>query len=91
MTEVEMLLLVDEIVREVTGVKKLTMDTEFVNDLELNSMDVANLVCAFEERFDTDIPMKDVRNLMQVRDVIRYMQKWEHMRDADGRTDENDL
>ena len=91
MTEEEMLLLVEEIVREVTGGKKLTMDTEFVNDLALNSMDVANLVCAFEERFDTDIPMKDVRNLMQVRDVIRFLHKWDHGGDADGRTDENDL
>lgn len=81
MTEEDMLHLVEDIVREVTGVAKLTMDTEFVNDLALNSMDVANLVCAFEEKFDTDIPMKDVRNLMQVRDVIRYMQKREQMPD----------
>lgn len=77
MTEEEMLRIVEEIVREVTGVERLTMDTEFVKDLALNSMDVANLVCAFEEKFDTEIPMKDVRNLTQVRQVIQYMRKRE--------------
>ena len=82
MTEEDMLHLIEDIVSEVTGVNKLTMDTEFVNDLALNSMDVANLVCAFEEKFDTDSPMKDVRNLMQVRDVIHYMQKREQMSDT---------
>ena len=75
MTEKELFEIVGDIVKEVTGIECLTMDTEFVNDLALNSMDVANLISAFEERFDVDIPMKDVRNLMQVRDVIQYMKK----------------
>ncbi|MBU3875720.1 acyl carrier protein [Faecalicatena sp. AGMB00832] len=77
MTEEALFGIVEEIVREVTGVACLTMDTEFVNDLAFNSMDVANLISAFEEKFDVDIPMKDVRNLMQVRDVIQYMKKME--------------
>ncbi|MBA4697893.1 MAG: acyl carrier protein [Ruminococcus sp.] len=67
--------LVEDIIREVTGVERLTMDTDFVKDLALNSMDVANLICAFEERFDVEIPMKDVRKLVQVKDIIRYMQE----------------
>ena len=75
MTEKELFEIVEDIVKEVTGIECLTMDTEFVNDLALNSMDVANLISAFEERFYVDIPMKDVRNLMQVRDVIQYMKK----------------
>lgn len=75
MTEEEMFQLVEDIIREVTGVERLTLDTDFVKDLALNSMDVANLVCAFEESFDAEIPMKDVRNLVQVKDVIRYIKK----------------
>ena len=75
MTEEEMFRLVEDIIREVTGVERLTMDTDFVKDLALNSMDVANLICAFEERFDAEIPMKDVRKLVQVKDIIRYMQE----------------
>ncbi len=75
MTEEGMFRLVEDIIREVTGVERLTMDTDFVKDLALNSMDVANLICAFEERFDVEIPMKDVRKLVQVKDIIRYMQE----------------
>lgn len=33
-----------EVVYEVTGIDNLTMDTEFVNDLAFNSMDLANMV-----------------------------------------------
>lgn len=75
MTEEEMFQLVEDIIREVTGVERLTLDTDFVKDLALNSMDVANLICAFEEKFDSEIPMKDVRNLVQVKDIIRYIEK----------------
>lgn len=75
MTEEGMFRLVEDIIREVTGVERLTMDTDFVKDLALNSMDVANLICAFEEKFDVEIPMKDVRKLVQVKDIIRYMQE----------------
>lgn len=32
-----------------------------------------NVVCAFEEHFDIDIPSRDVWQMRQVIDVIRYM------------------
>lgn len=38
---------------------------------------MANLVCAFEDRFQVEIPVRDVWKLSQVRDVIDYMQKKE--------------
>lgn len=43
-----------------------------VRDLGLNSFDVMNIVCAFEDYFDTTIPTRDVWKLHQVRDVIEY-------------------
>ena len=57
---------IEELVYQVTGISELTPDTDFIRDLALNSLDVANLVCAFEDRFQVEI---------QVRDVIEYMQK----------------
>ena len=32
-----------------------------------------NVVCAFEEHFDVEIPNRDVWQLRQVKDVIEYM------------------
>ena len=67
--------IVKEIVYKVTSKTGLTMDTDFVTDLELNSFDVMNIVCAFEDRFDTTIPTRDVWKMRRVSDVLDYMQK----------------
>ena len=65
--------LVQQVVYEVTGKTGLTMDTDFVADLELNSFDIMNIVCAFEDRFDTTIPIRDVWKMRRVCDVLSYM------------------
>lgn len=70
-----MLEVIQKIVYKITGKKGLTMDTDFIKDLELNSFDIMNIVCAFEERYDTNIPTRDVWKLHQVRDVVDYMLK----------------
>ena len=66
MRKEDYLSVIEELVYQVTGISELTPDTDFIRDLALNSLDVANLVCAFE-----------VWKLSQVRDVIDYMQKKE--------------
>ena len=71
-----MLELIQNIIYEVTGKSGITCDTDFVQDLALNSFDVMNIVSAFEEYFDTSIPTRDVWQLRQVQDVIDYM--YEH-------------
>ena len=47
-----MLEIIQKIIFEVTGKSEVTIDTDFVRDLELNSFDVMNIVCAFEDYFD---------------------------------------
>ena len=67
--------LIQDVIYQVTGKNGITYDTDFVQDLGLNSFDVMNIICVFEERFDTDIPNRDVWQLRQVKDVIAYMKK----------------
>ena len=67
--------LIQKIVYEVSGREGLTYDTDFVQDLGLSSFDIMNIVCAFEDHFDTEIPPRDVWQLHQVQDVIAYMKK----------------
>ena len=64
---------IQDTVGSVTGKKGLVYDTDFVKDLGLNSFDIMNVVCAFEEYFDVEIPNRDVWQLRQVKDVIEYM------------------
>ena len=70
-----MLNLIRTIIFQVTGKEGLTYDTDFVQDLGLNSFDIMNVVCAFEEHFDMEIPTRDVWQMRQVKDVIDYMKK----------------
>ena len=73
--EEEMLNLIRTIIFQVTGKEGLTYDTDFVQDLGLNSFDIMNVVCAFEEHFDMEITTRDVWQMRQVKDVIDYMKK----------------
>jgi len=67
--------IIKEIVYEVTGKSNLALETDFQEDLALNSFDIMNIICAFEERFDISIPVRDVWQLHKVKDVIAYMKK----------------
>lgn len=66
---------IQDTIFKVTGRKGLVPETDFVKDLGLNSFDIMNVVCAFEEYFDVEIPNRDVWQLRQVKDVIAYMIK----------------
>ena len=68
-----MLQLIQDIIYEVTGKQGITFDTDFIQDLALNSFDVMNIISAFEEHFDTTIPTREVWHLHQVKDVINYL------------------
>ncbi len=73
--EEKLFLFIKETVGRVTGKKGIVYDTDFVKDLGLNSFDVMNIVCAFEDHFDVEIPSRDVWKLHTVKDVIDYMIK----------------
>ena len=68
-----MLELIQDIIYDVTGKKDVTLETDFVQDLALNSFDVMNIISAFEDHFDTTIPTREVWALRQVKDVVDYL------------------
>ncbi|MDD4511098.1 MAG: acyl carrier protein [Oscillospiraceae bacterium] len=68
-----MLELMQKIIFQVTGKSDITYDTDFIQDLALNSFDIMNIISAFEDQFDISIPTRDVWKLHQVKDAIAYM------------------
>ncbi len=74
----ELLELIRKIVYDVTGRTAVTYDTDFVRDLGLTSFDIINMVCAFEEHYNAEIPTRDIWQLHTVQDVIEYMKKQEN-------------
>lgn len=53
---------------------KITDNSKFIEDLGLDSLDIVELVMAFEEEFEQEIPDEDAEKLQTVGDVIRYIE-----------------
>jgi acyl carrier protein len=67
---------VKEIIEEQLNVEgvEITEDTRFKEDLEADSLDLFELVMAFEEEYDVEIPSEDLEKITTVGSVIEYMQ-----------------
>ena len=55
-----------------TGVT-ISPETVLLSDLRINSLDLVELVCAFEVAFDIEVPEKDMRKFSKVQDIIDYL------------------
>ena len=52
---------------------EITEDTSFKDDLQADSLDLFELVMAFEEEYGIEIPSEDLEKLATVGDVIDYI------------------
>ena len=53
---------------------EVTEDSSFIEDLGADSLDVVELVMAFEEEFDVEIPDEDSENIRTVDDAVSYLE-----------------
>ncbi|HEX7360910.1 MAG: acyl carrier protein [Bryobacteraceae bacterium] len=67
---------VKQIIVEQLGVDESQVDpsASFVDDLGADSLDIVELVMAFEEAFDLDIPDEDAEKIKTVKDAIDYIE-----------------
>jgi len=68
---------VKQIVAEQLGVDEgeVTPTASFIDDLGADSLDVVELVMAFEEAFEIEIPDEDAEKIRTVQDAIDYIGK----------------
>jgi len=68
---------VKEIVVEQLGVEEeeVTEKASFVDDLGADSLDIVELIMAFEEAFETEIPDEDAEKMVTVADVVKYIKE----------------
>jgi acyl carrier protein len=66
---------VKKIVVEHLGVEadKVTEDASFIDDLGADSLDIVELVMAFEEEFGVEIPDDAAEKITTVKDAIEYI------------------
>ncbi|MCR5573110.1 MAG: acyl carrier protein [Candidatus Saccharibacteria bacterium] len=55
--------------------KKISLETDFLNDLDVESLDLVDLVTAFEDKYEVEIADKDVKDLHTVGNVINYIKE----------------
>ena len=53
---------------------KVTMEAVIQDDLGADSLDIVDLVMAFEEEFDVEIPDDQVENIKTVGDIVKYIE-----------------
>ena len=68
---------VKDIIVEQLGVnpEQVTPQAKFIEDLGADSLDTVELVMAFEEAFDIEIPDEDAEKIRTVSDAVDYIGK----------------
>ena len=68
---------VKKIIAENLGVEEdeITPEAKFVDDLGADSLDTVELVMAFEEAFDIEIPDEDAEKILTVGKAIDYIKE----------------
>ena len=68
---------VKDIIVEQLGVnpEQVTPQASFIEDLGADSLDIVELVMAFEEEFSVEVPDEDAEKLQTVGDVTKYIEE----------------
>jgi acyl carrier protein len=78
MEETEIFSRVKDVIGDQLGIEDLdtiTSETTFIDDLGADSLDVVELIMAFEEEFDMEIPEAEAEKISTVGDVIEYIKE----------------
>ncbi|HDH05938.1 MAG TPA: acyl carrier protein [Nitrospirae bacterium] len=67
---------VKDIIAKQLGVdmEKVTPGASFIEDLGADSLDTVELVMAFEEAFNIEIPDEDAEKILKVQDAVKYIE-----------------
>ncbi len=64
-----------EILMEHVEADSITPESTLIGDLGLSSLDVVNVVVAFEDTFDIEIPDRIIPELITVADIVNYLEQ----------------
>lgn len=66
---------VKQIIVDQLGVEEseIKLESSFIDDLGADSLDIVELIMAFEEEFNIEIPDEDAEKIGTVGDVVEYI------------------
>ena len=64
------------IIKDLLGVDedKITMEARFREDLEADSLDLVELIMAFEDKFGAEISDEDAQKITTVGEAVKYIE-----------------
>lgn len=57
--------------------EEVTMEASFTDDLGADSLDIVELVMAFEEEFGIEIPDEEAEKISRVKEAVAFIEKCE--------------
>jgi acyl carrier protein len=57
-----------------TEASKIGPQTSFIDDLNLDSLDIVELMMKMEDEFGIEIPEEDAEKLKSIQDVVQYIE-----------------
>ena len=54
---------------------EITMESNLIEDLRADSLDIVELVMDMEQEFDVEIPDEELPKVQTVGDIVRYLEK----------------
>lgn len=65
-----------KIIAERLGIEEgeVKVESDFIEDLGADSLDVVEMVMAIEEEFDIEVPDEDAEKIKTVQDAVSYIQ-----------------
>lgn len=54
--------------------KKIKMENTLIGDLDLESLDIVTLIAELEEKYQIEIPHKEIKKMQTVEDVVNYLE-----------------
>lgn len=66
---------VKRIINEQMGTPEdeITMESSFIEDLGADSLEIIDLIMAFETEFDLEVPEEEIEEMETVGDVVKYI------------------
>lgn len=65
--------ILEVLLSKLSSLFQLTLDSHFINDLGLDSLDHVEVIMAMEDEFGFEIPDADAEKLLRPADIVRYV------------------
>jgi acyl carrier protein len=54
---------------------KVTLDSNILEDLGADSLDIIDLIMSFEDEFDIEVPDEEIEGIKTVGDLVKYIEE----------------